>query len=176
MNANHREKKLYLIFFSMAHKAFTKTNILDFFSQNVPQFDKQRASKDCYESLCKEISLLQFYRCFSFALVLHASTHDILSFGSSLGKTCAERKALWNLDPSYFALEKYIIVFRVRKCRKNTQLTFGSSKPCAQCIVALNLFGVNKVYYSKVNSGFECENVCTMCNEYNTKSRVIVSL
>lgn len=125
---------------------------------------------DCW--LCHT---LMSYRCYTFAAVYDAQSGEQLGIGGSINDTCAERQALWNTDD--ILSEKIIVVCRIRKNRKDTKMSFGSSKPCAQCILAMQLYNVKQVCYSvKETKDFKWETVDNMSNNYCTKSNAIVRL
>lgn len=130
-----------------------------------------------YCDTCWEYYDLMSYRCFTFAAVYDISSGKRLSVGSSISHTgCAERQALWRLSSDDFEKDKGIVVCRIRKNRNDTKQSFGMSKPCKQCIIAMQLYNVTRVCYSISKHDFSWQTVAELTNEYSTKSNVIVSM
>jgi cytidine deaminase len=123
---------------------------------------------------CWEYYWLDSYRCFTFAAVYDARNGKRLSTGGSIHKACAERQALWKLHD--FDSPKAIVVCRIRKNRNNTKLSFGSSKPCAQCILSMQMYNVQHVCYSTDKNHFEWSKVDYLSTQYHTKCMTIVKL
>jgi cytidine deaminase len=129
-----------------------------------------------YCSSCWEIYDINQYRCFSFAMVYDMHEGTNLSFGSSIySEGCAERSALWKLDPDD-AREKLMIVARIRRNANDRKMSFGNSKPCSQCILAMQMYNVKEVLYSHNKQGFVHEQVNGMNNSYTSKGMTIVRL
>ena len=100
----------------------------------------------CFD--CWELDTLKSFRCYSFAIVYDAESGKRLSFAGSIYDACAERRALWKLDHGDMSVPKIIIVGRIRKNRNDKKISFGNSKPCHQCIIAMQMYNVVRVYYS----------------------------
>jgi hypothetical protein len=115
-------------------------------------------------------------RCFSLAALYDAETGRLLSTGASdIGVGCAERVALWRLKDEEVERRKILVVARIRRNRKNKTMSFGTSKPCKQCICAMSFYNVDRVCYSAA-SGFVWDSAAAMQNEYTSCSPVIVKL
>ena len=128
----------------------------------------------CFD--CWEIDILKSFRCYSFAIVYDATSGERLSFAGSIYDSCAERRALWKLDNTHMSVPKVIIVGRIRKNRNDKKISFGNSKPCHQCIIAMQMYNVVRVYYSFGKQLFMRSNVSEMSNSYTTESDIIISL
>ena len=117
---------------------------------------------------------LRSYRCISFAAVYDLTTGVRLTVGASVDNHCAERGALWKIDD--VACPKAVVVCRYRKNRRNTRASFGGSKPCAQCILAMQMYNVVRVCYTDGKDSFVWADVDGLHNDYETCSKCIVSL
>jgi hypothetical protein len=71
--------------------------------------------------------------------------------GTSL-YVCAEREALWRI-PNQSAAHT-VIVCRVRCDKKGRISSYGMSKPCAHCMVALAFYDVRTVWYSTLGGDY----------------------
>lgn len=133
------------------------------------------ADDDMFCDDCWECYNLSIYRCFSFATIYDAESGVRLSYGGSVNNACAERRALWKLDAAFTSVPKIVVVARIRKNRKDTKMSFGNSKPCAQCIIAMQMYNIVRVYYSTNKDCFTvCNNISTLSNDYYTKSKSII--
>jgi hypothetical protein len=122
----------------------------------------------------QEVRLVSSYRCFSFAIVYNEDGKR-LAIGSSIHKSCAERNALWKVND--IMCKKHIVVCRIRKNRNDKKASFGISKPCQQCIVAMQLYNVEKVSYSVDKDIFsQWTDVNELKTAYNTQCDTIVRL
>ena len=125
---------------------------------------------------CWKFYDLRNTRCFSFAALYDKHTGKrIVADASHIGSGCAERMAMWRLpldSGESIDTPKIAVVARIRRNRNN-KMTFGTSKPCQQCIQAMPFYNIERVCYS-TPSGFVWENVEAMRNDYTTCSPVIV--
>ena len=72
-----------------------------------------------YCAECTYAYRLSCWRCVSFAAVYDHDTGDLLGVGDSMGRDgCAERQALWKLDPAHHRTPKTLIVCRMRRNRR----------------------------------------------------------
>ena len=111
---------------------------------------------------CWEYEELRNTRCFSFAAIYDAENNLLSTAGSQIGTRCAERGAMWKLD-IHNTSPKTLIVARIRRNRKRG-FTFGTSKPCQQCIYAMMFYNIERVCYSQSNTTFEWANVLQLSN------------
>ena len=128
---------------------------------------------------CWKFYNLRNTRCFSFAALYDKHTGKrIVTDASHIGSGCAERMAMWKLpfeQEESIATPKIAVVARIRRNRNNKKMTFGTSKPCQQCIQAMPFYNIERVcYYTP--SEFVWENVASMKNDYTSCSPVIVKL
>ena len=134
---------------------------------------------DFYCSVCwRQDALfdsLRSYRCFTFCVVYDARTLRRLSVGGSVNDVCAERNALWNLASDHVSTPKVLVVCRLRRS-KGRRRTLGYSKPCAQCICAMQLYNVSRVCFSGKDRDFVWHDVSSLTSDYFTKSQTIVSM
>ena len=129
---------------------------------------------ELYCITCTEYYEMANTRCFSFAAVYDMQTGKLLSVGASrIGTGCAERQALWKLDDQD-NVPKSVVVCRVRRSRRG-KISFGTSKPCAQCILAMQFYNVVNVCYSGLDE-FTWDNLNDMHNEYTSQSNVLIRL
>lgn len=126
---------------------------------------------DAYE----EQKQVQDFRCYTFANVYDIETDQLMSCGSSVQNVCAERNALWKLRGDAMIRPKTMIVVRVRKNRKDTKQSLGTSKPCKQCILAMQCYNVVSVSYSN-GATFKFEETMHMTTDYSTKSQVLLRM
>lgn len=124
---------------------------------------------------CWEYEELRNTRCFSFAAIYDAEHNLLSTAGSQIGTGCAERVALWKLDIHNDTSPKTLVVARVRRNRKRGY-TFGTSKPCQQCIYAMMFYNIERVCYSQSDTKFEWEDVSQLSNTYTSCSKVIIKL
>lgn len=117
---------------------------------------------------------LRSYRCVTFAAVYNLETGERMSTGGSVEKRCAERDALWKIED--VAVPKAIVVCRHRKNRNNTRASTGGSKPCAQCILAMQMYNVQRVCYSVGKDEYMWVDVEGLRNAYTTCNKCIVVL
>lgn len=114
-------------------------------------------------------SSLHTFRCFTFAVLYSERTGKRLGMAGSTDH-CAEREVLWKVDD--ITEPKVVVVSRCRRNR-NGKLSFGNSKPCEQCILALQMYNVTRVCYSK-KERFEWEDVSSLANTYRSGCDTIV--
>ena len=131
-----------------------------------------------YCDTCWEYYELKNTRCFSFAAIYDSSTGDLLTVASShIGTGCAERRAMWRLKEQDISSAKSIVVCRIRRNRNNRTMTFGMSKPCAQCICAMHIYNITEVSYSEIGNSFTAFiQLHELHNTYSTASKVVVSI
>lgn len=143
------------------------------FAEGIPIAD-QFYCEDCKATL-DLFADLNVTRCFSFAAVYDIATGKRLSIGAShVGTGCAERHAMWKLDDAA-NVPKSMVVSRIR--RNKGRITFGMSKPCAQCILAMPFYNIQRICYSeRGKDSFTWIDTSDLKNEYETCSRVIITL
>lgn len=115
---------------------------------------------------------LRSYRCITFAAVYNLDTGKRMGIGAAVDNHCAERDALWKLDD--IDVPKAIVVCRYRKNRNNTRASTGDSKPCAQCILAMQMYNVKRVCYSMGADDYRWMDVDRLQNDYETRNKCIV--
>jgi hypothetical protein len=129
---------------------------------------------DYYCKQCWEYDEMRNTRCFSFAAVYDANNKLLSVGGSQLGTGCAERIAMWKLELDDDS-PKTVVVSRIRRNRHGS-FTFGTSKPCEQCIHTMPFYNIMRVCYSQLDDKFIWEDVCTLSNTYKSCSNVIIKL
>ena len=138
------------------------------------------ADGDFYCHECWEVYDASFFRCMTLCAV-YDSTGKRLTFATSV-QGCAERAALWKLKGDLVNAPKILVAARIRKTAKG-RMTFGNSKPCMYCVMALKMYNVERVSYSTLTqpassiddtSAFAWEDSKTLKSELLSKSNVIV--
>lgn len=129
-----------------------------------------------YCNECFEYEELRNTRCFSFSVIYDEHGKKITWGYSRIGFGCAERVAMWKLDDS--AIPHILVVARIRKNRQN-KISFGVSKPCKECIIAMHLYNIKRICYStgKNEYGkeiFEWIDLENLSNTYSSCSKVII--
>ena len=126
----------------------------------------------CWQKEAEVFESLEGFRCFTFCAVYNESTGEKMGIGGSMN-FCAERDALWKIDD--VQQRKIVVVGRIRKNRNNKRWSFGDSKPCNQCIVAMKFYNVVRICYSS-GSSWVWTNIDDLHNDYRTNCDVIVSI
>lgn len=129
---------------------------------------------NAYCSSCWDWDALRHTRCFTVAAIYDARGALLTTGASDVGVGCAERVAMWNLSLDAVGTPKTIVVARIRRNRNN-KMNFGNSKPCTQCIQAMQLYGVDRVGYS-TKEGFVWEDAEGMKNTYSAYSPILVTI
>jgi hypothetical protein len=97
----------------------------------------------------------------------------MLAKAGSIGG-CAERNALWKLAPEHMTNPKSLVVSRIRKDRNYKNMTFGDSKPCQSCIIAMQMYNVERVCFSINKTDFLWTRVSDLTTDLTTKSKTII--
>lgn len=145
-----------------------------FESGSVSPEDGQFYCDVCWD-VYEEQKRVEDFRCYTFAKVYDVETDQLISCGSSVDHACAERNALWKLRGDAMTRPKSMIVVRVRKNQNNTKQSLGMSKPCKQCILAMQCYNVVSVSYSN-GSTFKFEETTHMTTDYATKSPFLLRM
>ena len=133
----------------------------------------------CFE--CTRAYRLRCWRCISFSAVYEHDSGRLLGVGDSMGRDgCAERQALWNLDPAFHDLPKILLVCRSRRNRTLRKASFGNSMPCAHCLHTMAFFNIVRVGYSVSKTEFAWIDIVPIgsnaCDNdaYTTKNKSII--
>ena len=135
------------------------------------QYGRPAEDHEFYCDTCWEFDMLEHARQFSVATVYDIHTRHMIAFGTSIGK-CAERNALEWVPRASFARPLLVMVCRIHKSGSRTVV--GRSKPCLQCIAAMQQYRISAVAYSVPrHADFVCERVAHVSNSYTTESNGI---
>ena len=130
-----------------------------------------------YSFICDSCASSARRRCLTYALVYDHDTLELLGRGHSRegrGSCCAERNALFRL--AHNNRPKLLTVYRVY--RNGNKQKFHVSKPCASCIITMQLSNVKTVGYSTSGNQlvFEWESVDCLENDRLTTCNVVLKL
>ena len=135
--------------------------------------DVSTSDGNYYCNQCWEYDTMRNTRCFSFAVIYDDDKNIISVGGNRNGVGCAERVAMWKLDMNDVR-SKTIVVSRIRRCRG--KMTYGTSKPCQQCIITFPFYNIKRVCYSNGDDKFCWEDAHTISNSYKSCSNSILCL
>lgn len=127
---------------------------------------------------CADRYELRNRRCRTIAFVYDMKTGKRLSSGTSIlsGGACAERNALWLLDPKYDCVEKRIVVTRYRSDSRFKKTSMGESRPCAQCTLTMAFYNVKRIKYSTKKGYVETDLDALYGTSYQTMHQSILVL